>query len=85
MTKASVRVSKSQSDWLVIQQGVRQGDTPSSTMFLEVYINDLTQYLNRLGVGIKISGETLSGLLYIYNILKQGIHVCVLAKSTIQA
>ena len=80
MTEASVRVSKSQSDWLVIQQVVRQGDTLSSTMCL-VYINDLIQYLNSC-VGIKIFGRTLCGLLYI---LKQDIHVCVMAKSTIQA
>ncbi len=53
MIEASVRVNKSHSDWFVIQQGVREGDTLSSTMFL-VYINDLIQYLNRLGVGINL-------------------------------
>ncbi len=51
MTEASVKLGKSQSDWFVMQQGVRQGDILSSTMFL-VYINDLIQYLNSLGVCI---------------------------------
>ncbi len=37
-------------------------------MFL-VYINDLIQYLNSLGVGINISGRTLCALLYAEDIV----------------
>ncbi len=38
--KASVRVNGELTDWFVIGNGVRQGDTLSSTLFL-LYINDL--------------------------------------------
>ncbi len=63
MTKTSVRVNGELTDWLVIENGVRQGDTLSSTLFL-LYINDLVKTLNGLDIGINIDVRKVCCLLY---------------------
>ena len=53
MTKASVRVNGEVTDCFVIGNGVRQGYTLSSTLFL-LYIDHVVETLNGLDIGINI-------------------------------
>ncbi len=63
LTEASVQINGQHSDWFIIKNEVRQGDTLSTTLFL-VYINDFVNELNRLDVGININGTKLCTLFY---------------------
>ena len=50
-------------DWFPIHSGVRQGDSLSPTLFA-AFINDLSQEMIELNVGVKVGGECLNMLLY---------------------
>lgn len=63
LTEASVRINGEFTNWFTVNNGVRQGDTLSTTLFL-IYINDLAKHLNDLGLGIDINGRKLSTLFY---------------------
>ncbi len=52
----------------IIGNGVRQGDTLSSTLFL-LYINDLVETLNGLDIGINIDVRKVCALLYADDVL----------------
>ena len=49
MTESSVQVNVELTDWFIINRGVRQGDTLSTTHFL-LYINDLANNLKELNI-----------------------------------
>ncbi len=65
VTKASVRVNGELiiTGWFIIGNGVRQGDTLSSTLFL-FYINDIVETLNGLDTRINIDVRKVCALLY---------------------
>ncbi len=50
-------------DWFPIESGVRQLDSLSPTLFA-AFINDLSQEMNKLNVGVNVGGECLNMLLY---------------------
>ena len=51
------------SQWFVCSSGVKQGDNLSPTLF-SIFINDLVEEVNSLGLGVNIGDSTLSLLLY---------------------
>ncbi len=58
-----VRLNDYSTDWFDIDSGVRQGDSLSPTLF-GIFINDLAQDVNQLGLGIEVDGQNISILLY---------------------
>ncbi|VDI61569.1 Hypothetical predicted protein, partial [Mytilus galloprovincialis] len=62
-TSACVRVNNRLSQWFVCSSGVKQGDNLSPTLF-SIFINDLVEEVNSLGLGVNIGDSTLSLLLY---------------------
>ena len=54
-TLACMRINKHYTDWFEINNGVRQGDTLSPTLF-SFFINDLATEVKELGLGIDING-----------------------------
>ena len=58
-----LRLNSFYTDWFSPENGVRQGDTMSPTLFA-LYINDLVENLNEIGKGVKIGNNSVSALLY---------------------
>ena len=61
--KCAVKVNDCLTPWLKVDTGVKQGCLLSHILFA-IYINDLTERINRLGCGIQIDNIQLSILLY---------------------
>ena len=61
--EACVKVNNFLTDWFHCENGVRQGDTLSPTLF-SIFINDLSAEINNLNKGIEFGNEKLSILMY---------------------
>ena len=62
-TKSCISLNEYRSDWFQCVNGVRQGDTLSPTLFA-IFINDLVEELNNMGLGMIINGRHICALLY---------------------
>ena len=63
-TESCVRLNNSLlSEWFLVENGVRQGDSLSPTLF-SLYINELAKSINNLNLGIKVGNSKVSILLY---------------------
>ena len=62
-TKSCVRINNMYTEWFQVNNGVRQGDSMSPTLF-SLFINDLATDVKDLGLGIKVGGQDISILLY---------------------
>ncbi len=62
-TEACVRLNSCFSPWFNTEDGVRQGDPLSPTLFA-LYINDLVTEIKNLNIGVKIDDMDVSALLY---------------------
>lgn len=63
-TRACVRLNENYTEWFMVSQGVRQGDTISPTLFI-LFLNDLITELNSLNLGLHIGAQIktmLSGI-----------------------
>lgn len=60
---ACVKVNNFKTDWFECNNGVRQGDTISPTLF-SIFINDLADEINSLNKGINIGNSQISILMY---------------------
>ena len=49
-------------EWFIINNGVRQGDSLSPTLF-SLYINELAKEIKNMNKGIKFAGHKISILL----------------------
>ena len=76
-TKSCIRLNGTFSEYFDVQNGVRQGDSISSTLF-SIFINDLVTNLKSLQMGIEIAKTfTICCLLYVkgrYSNLRHIIH-----------
>ena len=61
--KSCVKVNNLFTEYFYVENGVRQGDSISSTLFA-IYINDLVTEINWHKLGIDIDGYNLAVLLY---------------------
>ena len=59
----SISINDLLTDWFDTKSGVRQGDTLSPTLF-GIFVNDVVTDVNKLNVGLDISGRQISILLY---------------------
>ena len=60
---SSVLLENYVTDWFLINNGVRQGDTLSPTLFA-IFNDDLVRCLNVLNKGVQIGDKSLTTLLY---------------------
>lgn len=62
-SESCVRLNGQLTNWFSCNTGVKQGDNLSPTLF-SIFINDLVQDINELGLGVDLGGKKLSLLLY---------------------
>ncbi len=62
-SSSCVRIHNQHTNWFDCKTGVKQGDNLSPTLF-SIFINDLVQEVNDLGLGFEIGDTKLSVLLY---------------------
>ena len=62
-TLSCVQINNIRTDWFVTNQGVRQGDNLSPTLF-NIYINDLALELKKMNLGVTIGNLHVCILLY---------------------
>ena len=62
-TMSSILLENYMTDWFLTNNGVRQGDTLSPTLFA-IFIDDLVRCLNSLNQGVQIRDKNLATLLY---------------------
>ena len=62
-TSSCIRINNFYTDKFRVDNGVRQGDSLSTSLF-SIYINDLVDMLKNLNVGIEINGTNLCCLLF---------------------
>ena len=62
-TESCIRLNGMCSEWFNVNNGVRQGDNVSPTLF-SLYINELAKEINSLNLGVKHGNVNLSILLY---------------------
>ena len=58
-----MQINNIRTDWFVTNQGVRQGDNLSPTLF-NIYINDLALGLKKMNLGVTIANLHVCILLY---------------------
>ena len=78
-TTASIRLNNKMSDWFLCNSGVKQDDNLSPTLF-SVFIGDLVDEINKLGLGINIGESKLSLLLYADDIILMAENECDMQK-----
>ena len=62
-TMSSILLENYMTDWFLTNNGVRQGDTLSPTLF-GIFIDELVRCLNSLNKGVHIGDKNLATLLY---------------------
>ena len=62
-TQSCVKINNQFSDYFSVDNGVRQGDPISATLFA-IYINDLIIEINEYKLGIDIGDHNIAALLY---------------------
>ena len=62
-TESCVKINNFITEWFIINNGVRQGDSLSPTLF-SLYINELAKEIKNMNKGIKFAGHKISILLY---------------------
>jgi hypothetical protein len=62
-TTASIRINNKMTDWCLCNSGVKQGDNLLPILF-SIFIDDLVDEINELGLGVNIGDSKLSILLY---------------------
>lgn len=62
-SQSCVQLNNTLTDWFSVEQGVRQGDSLSPTLF-SLYLNDLAVEIKSLGCGVKLGNEEIAILLY---------------------
>ena len=62
-TKSCVKINNMYTEWFQVNNGVRQGDSMSPTLF-SLFINDLATDVKDLELGVKVGGQDISILLY---------------------
>ena len=62
-TRSRVQVNDRMTGWFPVDQGVRQGDSLSPTLF-SLYLNDLALSIKEMNNGVYIGGNNISILLY---------------------
>ena len=58
-----VRVNSVHTDWFDVKSGLRQGCILSPLLF-DIFINDFTNYIKSLDIGVSVNGEKICVLLY---------------------
>ena len=62
-TSANIRVNNYTTDWFDINNGVRQGDPLSPTLF-SIFINDLIKEVEQAGIGVKYLNDIINILVF---------------------
>ena len=62
-TQSCVQLNDKVTNWFPVEQGVRQGDSLSPTLF-SLYLNDLAVEIKDLGAGVKLGNDEIAILLY---------------------
>ena len=62
-TRSRVQVNDKMTEWFSVDQGVRQGDSLSPTLF-SLYLNDLAIAIKTMNNGVNVGGKNISILLY---------------------
>lgn len=62
-TESCVKINNFITEWFIIKNGVRQGDSLSPTLF-SLYINELAKEIKNMNRGINMAGQNISILLY---------------------
>ena len=62
-TRSRIQVNDRMTSWFTVDQGVRQGDSLSPTLF-SLYLNDLAVAIKNMNSGVYVGGKNISILLY---------------------
>ncbi len=62
-TESCIKINNMLSEWFLVNNGVRQGDNLSPTLF-SLYVNELAKEIRNMNLGVKIGNKLVSILLY---------------------